>query len=88
MKVNVKTDGILIGVKAKDYTTQSGGKGTSYSLALEHCDEVGNLKCTKDVFDAISAGQFPKYGKIAICGVYDSDYKNLVIDSIRLLERK
>lgn len=83
MKMNVVSNGILIGAKSKEYTMQNGGKGISYNLALEHCDEVGNVRCSKAVFDAVSAGQFPKYGKLVINAVYDTDYKNLVIESVK-----
>lgn len=88
MKMNVVSSGILIGAKSKEYTMQNGGKGTSYSLALEHCDEVGNVKCSKDVFDAVMAGQFPKYGKVLINAVYDTDYRNMVIESVQLSDKK
>lgn len=88
MKVNVVFNGILIGAKAKDYTTQGGSRGTSYNLALEHCEEVGNVKCSKAVYDAVAEGRFPKYGNVVLCGVYDTDYKNMVVESVKTSEKK
>ena len=84
MKINVNFDGVLIGAKEGEYKTQNGSMAKSYSLAIEHCEDAGNLSCEKHVFDAIRAGAFPKYASCVVSAVYDTNYKNLRIIDLRV----
>lgn len=87
MKVNVEFNGILVGAKEKPYTMQNGQQGTSYSLALEHCEDVGNVKCLKKVYDVVKAGAFPKYASCTFHAVYDTDYRNMSVEDLKLAEK-
>lgn len=87
MKLNVDFTGILISAGAKDYKMQNGQSGTSYSLGLEHCGEVGNVKCSKQLYDLFQTGQVPKYQDCAFHGVYDTDYRNMTVDEMHVLSK-
>ena len=88
MKVNVFFNGILVGAKEKPYTMQNGQQGTSYSLALEHCDDVGNVKCSKDVYALVRSGAIPKYSECECHGVYDTDYRNMSIEGLNSAKKQ
>ena len=88
MKLNVNFKGILISASEKPYKLQNGGTGTSYSLGLECSGEVGNVKCTESVFNQFKSGAVPKYSTCDFAAVYDTDYKNMSVDSVMVVKTK
>lgn len=87
MKIDMKFDGTLISAKESEYKSQNGSMQKSYSLAVEHQDDAGNISCEKSVYDAVRNGVFPKYASCVISAVYDTNYKNLRIYDLRVKEK-
>lgn len=83
MKLRVGFNGILINCKEKPYTMNNGQSGMSYGLALECNDEVGNVKCSKAVYDGVKNGDYAKYSECSFYGTYDTDYKSLIVEQMQ-----
>lgn len=76
---------VFISAAVKEYTSQSGSKGLSYSLSLETPDgEVGSLPCTKDVYEFSKTVE--KYKKVRMYADYNTNYKNLRVTDFKVAE--
>lgn len=82
MRCYMNFSGILIGAKESEYKMDNGQKGLTYALALEQNDDVGNVPCEKEVFEAVKSGQFPKYGELNFVAYYDTNYKRTKVCDI------
>lgn len=74
MKIETTFNGLLLSRKAKDYDV-NGQKGTSYVLGLKVGNDIGELPCTKKVYDMIEEYSIPDFSKVLLYGEYDSNYK-------------
>lgn len=81
MQVPVTLEGVYIAHKSIEYNGQN-GKGISHYLALECNNAVGNLLCTKEMFDDLNKGSLEKYKNATFFGVYDTYAKNLTVEGV------
>lgn len=64
-------DAVLIGVKENSFE-QNGKLVPYYSASIEINDESGMLSCTKEIFDGVKNGLFPKYSKQTFTAEYNT----------------
>lgn len=85
MRINVQTDGVYLGATKTAYTSKSTGQpGYFYNVAVKQEGEVGNLPCTKDVYELLTSGAagVKEYTPAYFAGVYDDRYNRLTVTEV------
>lgn len=85
MKLYLIFTGELRCVKSKTYTTKDGKQAVSHSVGVESNDELGMLKCNKDIVDRIDRGVVSKGDVCEFRAEFDTSYGTFrVVDVMTL----
>lgn len=86
MKVTVYLNGVYISTKRTNGFDKDNRPVINEYVAMECNEEVGNIKCSTGVFNAIK--DEPKYSEMTFQGVLDTWNKDIVISGYKLKEKQ
>lgn len=83
MRITVQAEGVFLGATKTSYTSKSTGQpGYFYNVAVKQSGEVGNVSCTKELFEIFEQGKLKEYVPCRFVFTFDDRYSRLTVTEI------